>query len=296
MLRITLLLSGSLGLTLLKKLYVDSELKIVSVLTDFNSEEISVYCNQNNINLFKGNPRKKKDELNLFLSNIGISDIIFSINYLFIIEKDLINYPLLYALNIHGSLLPKYRGRTPHVWSIINGENITGVSVHKIEEGVDTGGVLLQKSVVIENEDTGALILEKYNSIYPLLVDEAIKLLRDKKDKFKEQEHSKATFFGKRTPDDGKIDWNWSKERIRNWVRAQANPYPGAFTFIDGTKLIIDKVSYSDYGFSFSTKNGTILKNIPFLVKTPNGTIEIEEYKLENEKSFKFNEGLILGL
>jgi methionyl-tRNA formyltransferase len=86
--------------------------------------------------------------------------------------------------------------------------------------------------------------------------------------------------FGKRTPEDGLIDWNWQKERIRNWVRAQAYPYPGAFTYYDKQKVIIDEVAYTNSGFNSNMKNGLILAVKPKLeVKTPNGALVINKMR-----------------
>ena len=88
-----------------------------------------------------------------------------------------------------------------------------------------------------------------------------------------------ATFFGKRTSEDGEINWDWSKERIRNWVRAQSQPYPGAFTFFNDEKLIIDEVKYHNVGFNQIDCNGSILKTKPIVVKTANGGLELSKIR-----------------
>jgi len=294
MLKLTLLISGHLGFELLQHLFNNSTIKIVSVFTDYKSKEIIEYSEKNKIKIFKGNPRKKKDKVLLFLYDVGETDLTFSINYLFIIEKVLIDYPKLYTLNVHGSLLPKYRGRTPHVWSIINGEDSTGVTVHKINEGIDTGDILLQKEVKINFNETGADILNKFNLIYPTIVDESLNIIRQDICNFRCQDETKATYFGKRTPADGEINWNWSKERIYNWVRAQSKPYPGAFTYYKNQKIIIDKIKFSDYGFNFEIENGTIIDKSNVIIKTPNGAMQIIDYRFKgNENSFE--KDIILG-
>ena len=294
MLKLTLLISGNLGFNLLKHISKKSSVQIVSVFTDKKSEQIINYATENKILLFTGNPRKQKNKLTVFLKDSCKTDLIFSINYLFIIEKQLIDYPELYALNIHGSLLPKYRGRTPHVWAIINGEKQTGITVHKIDMGIDSGDILLQQKVDINKNDTGNDILIKYNNLYPDLIDKSIRLIEENKAKFIKQDHKKATFFGKRTPANGEINWNWSKERIFNWVRAQAKPYPGSFTFYKGQKLIINKIKYSDLGFNFEMKNGIILDPTELTIKTPNGAIQLVDYRFEG-KEIKFEKNTVLG-
>jgi len=104
------------------------------------------------------------------------------------------------------------------------------------------------------------------------------------------QDENQATYFGKRTPDDGKIDWNWQRERIHNWVRAQADPYPGAFTYLSGMKVIIDQIGFSSKGFSWDMPNGLVVGTEPEpLVKTPNGIVALR--KIRNGKSDLFVEG-----
>lgn len=283
--------SGGLGLKSLITLHKNTNIKLSCVFTDNNSINIIDYCLKHNLKLFKGNPRKNASLE--FIKEIGQIDLLFSINYLFIIEKELIEYPKLFALNIHGSLLPKYRGRTPHVWAIINGEIKTGITVHRIDDGVDTGDILLQKEIEINNTETGADILEKFNAEYPYLINESLSVILKNKFQFTRQNNSEATYYGKRTPNDGEINWNWSKERIYNWVRAQANPYPGSFSFYNNDKLVINKVRYSSFVHSFEIKNGTILSENPLLVKTQNGVIEIMEYYFENKEDvLKINKTL----
>lgn len=275
--KIGLLISGSLGMAVLRHLF--SEKNIVFVMTDKNSSEIISFCQDNNLEVFLGNPRNGKCKA--FINNKDI-DVLISVNYLFLIEKDLISLPKRLAFNIHGSLLPSYRGRTPHVWAIINNEEITGVTAHVIDEGCDTGDILEQHSFSISESDTGGSILSKFESIYTSLVEKVLYALESGTLSPRKQEHSRASFFGKRTPEDGRINWDWQKLRIRNWVRAQAFPYPGAFTFLEDQKLIIDKISIVDYSYSYQMANGLILCAEPLLVKTPNGVMQIDKIRTEN--------------
>ena len=265
-----ILVSGNLGYTVLKYLY--KNYKIQYVLTDSKSEIIIDFCNKNGIATFIGNPRKGRAFS--FCSQRKI-DVLISVNYLFIIEKDLIQLPKIFAFNIHGSLLPKYRGRTPHVWAIINNEFETGITAHLIDEGCDTGDVIQQIKIEIGCEDTGADILNKFNDNYIELLNIVLTKASLGKLTFKKQQNDIASFFGKRTPDDGKIDWNWQKERIYNWIRAQANPYPGAFTYHNGDKIIIDKIKYNEIGFTNDMANGLVISTSPLLIKTPNGVVEL---------------------
>ncbi len=271
MLTLGILASGGLGYETLVKIANIHTIKFV--FTDSKSDDIIAFCNQKEIPIFKGNPRKGKAYA--FIKNRQV-DVIISINYLFLIEKDIIKHPKQLIFNIHGSLLPKYRGRTPHVWAIINGENKAGITAHKIEEGCDTGDIIEQIEVPITKENTGADILKKYNELYFPLIEKVLKKLQNKTITFTAQNEKEATYFGKRTPKDGQIDWNWTSLQIKNWIRAQANPYPGAFTFYATKKVIIDKVSIIKQEKPLY-KNGTIIAVKPKVkVAVCDGIIQLE--------------------
>ena len=270
--RLGFLASGKLGYEVLNRFVHDY--KPVFIATDSSSQNIVKLAGDSDIPLFKGNPRK--GNLLAFLEAHAIqADLVLSINYLFLIESDLIRrFP--HIVNFHGSLLPKYRGRTPHVWAIINGEMKTGVTAHLIDEGCDTGDIVLQNEVPVQAEDTGADILQKFENLYPDMVSGVIEKFSTQNVELRKQDNSKATFFGKRTPADGLIDWNWQKDRIRNWVRAQAAPYPGAFSWYQEKKIVIDKVDDSDLGFNQDDPNGLILETSPVpVIKCPNGAIKL---------------------
>jgi methionyl-tRNA formyltransferase len=284
-----ILSSGNLGLQCLVRLHKTQ--KINFVFTDTLSNDIIIYCKDNNIPLFVGNPRagKSADFLNEFST-----DVILSINYLFIIEEDIISHAKMHAINLHGSCLPKYRGRTPHVWAIINNEKETGITAHSITLGCDEGDIVYQEIILIEEDITGAGLLNRYNERYPLIIDELVSRIEKGLITYLPQDNTKATWFGKRTPEDGIINWNWQKERIYNWVRAQAKPYPGAFSYYKNEKLIIHKIEYSEHGFKESDENGLILDIVDYkvIVKTPNGAISIVEYEFATKDKIAKGEKL----
>lgn len=285
-LTIGILCSGELGLITLK--LIAQNFRPQFVFSDKNSIGIIGFAQSHSIPTYIGNPRnvESSDFLNQFQT-----DLIFSVNYLFIVNEKILKHPKLYAINLHGSLLPKYRGRTPHVWSIINGEKETGITAHIMEEGCDTGDIVMQKKIPILQENTGADILNIYKKLYPEMIFELIMQVEKGQLSRMKQDNLKATYFGKRTPEDGRINWEWQKERINNWVRAQAFPYPGAFSLLNGRKVIIDKISFSEHGYEDSIPNGLILETNPkVLVKTPNGVIELTKIRNEQEITFNRNE------
>lgn len=279
------LVSGNLGLIVLKEL--GNKHRISFVLTDKKSLSIIEFCSANKIQYFAGNPRGAA-----VIEKLGNPpcDLVVSVNYLFLIERDIIDYPGMMAINFHGSLLPKYRGRTPHVWAIINNEKVTGITAHLIDTDCDAGDIIAQVQVPIEDEHTGQDVLNAFNRLYPDFVSGTIARIIAHDIKPARQDNAKATYFGKRTAEDGLIDWGWQKERIYNWVRAQAKPYPGAFSYSGPYKIVIHKVGFSDHGFHYETPNGKIIavENGCPVVKTPNGCIRLIEF--EYSSSLKVND------
>lgn len=140
---------------------------------------------------------------------------------------------------IHASLLPRYRGGAPLVWAIINGEKRTGATLFYLDEGVDTGDVIAQAEVEIGPDDTIREVYERAADASVELVREFVPLIRQGSAPREQQDHSQATTFPQRSPDDGEIDWSKSAREIRDFIRAQTRPYPGAFTYIDGRKVMI---------------------------------------------------------
>jgi len=288
MLTIGVLCSGGLGLDTLKKIAKDYTVQFV--LTDSNSIGIIDFAKSHRIPYFAGNPRNNRGFD--FIKNYNV-DIIASVNYLFLIEEDIIAHANKLTFNIHGSLLPKYRGRTPHVWAIINGETSAGITAHVIDASCDTGKIIHQIEVPIKPNDTGAIMLEKYAEAYYPLIKRVLYDLDNNQLKLTAQNENQATYFGKRTPDDGEINWNWNAEVIRNWVRAQAKPYPGAFTYLNNKKIIIDKVSETNLETTNVHTNGEILQIDPaIIVKVENGAVSLDVIRTEN---CTFTIGNILG-
>ena len=281
--KLGILSSGDLGLHVLKK--IKNNYVVEFVMTDKNSIFISSFCNKNNIPFFVGNPRNKNTSS--FIENKKI-DVLISINYLFIIEKDLINLPDIFAFNIHGSLLPKYRGRTPHVWAIINGEKKTGITAHLIDEECDTGDILHQEEIIINPNDTVSDILKLFYKNYPKII---LKVLLDIKNDSIErikQDQKNATSFPKRSPKHGRIDLNLKSLEIYNWVRAQAKPYPGAFMYYNDNQIIIDEVKLIDTTYDKKLVNGFIISLDPILIKVCDGVLNLSKIR-KHYNNFKIN-------
>ncbi|MGL5458399.1 MAG: methionyl-tRNA formyltransferase [Cetobacterium sp.] len=232
---------GKLGLECLKKLEKEGhQIKYILTHLDKSENGVDTYAIKKGYEYSYKDTRKHIDEFKEIFKSYG-NKLLISINYRFILPKEILSL-LENAINIHGSLLPKYRGRTPHVWSIINGEKTSGITCHLIDEGVDTGDIITQIEVPISQEDTGYSLLKKYEEKYPDILIKSLKKLEENY-KLIKQDETKASYFGKRIPEMGYIDFYQSFIKIRNFIRAQTKPYPGAYYFLpNGKKIIIYKI------------------------------------------------------
>lgn len=166
-------------------------------------------------------------------------DFLLVIGWYYMIPKGIRELSPKGCTGFHSSLLPKYRGGAPLVWAIINGEKETGVTFFYMDEGIDSGDIIAQKKFPIEDNDTIKNAIDKsYNCIIEILDEYLPKIEAGNAQRIK-QDESQATFVPQRKPEDGEIDWSWNAKRIRNFIRAQTKPYPGAFTIINGKKLTI---------------------------------------------------------
>jgi methionyl-tRNA formyltransferase len=161
-------------------------------------------------------------------------DFLFSFYYRAMLKAPLLALPSRGALNMHGSLLPKYRGRVPVNWAIIHGETETGATLHYMTAKPDDGDIVAQTAVPILPDDTAKEVFDKVTVAAELTLHEALPGLVAGTAPRRPQDASRASYFGGRKPEDGVIDWAKSAAEIHNLVRAVAPPYPGARTVLDG--------------------------------------------------------------
>lgn len=166
-------------------------------------------------------------------------DFLFSCYYRHMLKQPLLDLPQRGALNMHGSLLPKYRGRVPVNWVLVHGETETGVTLHYMVAKADQGDIVGQRRVPITLEDTALTLFAKMTAAAAEVMGEAYPLLRAGKAPRLRQDHSQASYFGGRKPEDGRIDWTNSAQGIYNLVRAVTFPYPGAFTTLGDRRLFV---------------------------------------------------------
>ena len=166
-------------------------------------------------------------------------EVIFSFYYRHMLTDEILVIPPHGAYNLHGSLLPAYRGRCPVNWVLVRGERQTGVTLHHMVTKADAGDIVGQKVVPIERTDTAVILYKKLCDAAGGLLDELLPQMKAGKAPRLPQDIEKGSYFGGRRPEDGRIDWRWPAERIYNMIRAVTEPYPGAFCLLpDGTKLI----------------------------------------------------------
>jgi len=166
-------------------------------------------------------------------------DFLFSFYYRRMLGRALLETPRLGALNVHGSLLPKYRGRAPVNWAVLHGETETGATLHYMTEKPDNGDIVAQTRVPILPDDTARDVFDKVTVAAELTLDAALPGLVRGTAPRRPQDLSRGAYFGGRKPEDGTIDWSRSATEIHNLVRAVAPPYPGAFTMLAGKRARI---------------------------------------------------------
>ena len=168
-------------------------------------------------------------------------DLIFSFYYRSMLPVSVLEHAKNGAFNMHGSLLPKYRGRAPLNWAILHGEKETGVTLHAMTEKPDAGGIVDQQAVPIGPDETAVEVFKKMTDAAVTVLHRNISSLVDGTAKLKANDVSKGSYFGRRTPEDGRIDWSKSAAEIHNLVRAVAPPFPGAFCDFQGARLKVNR-------------------------------------------------------
>ena len=232
---------------------------------------MKLFCKENNIQYQFG---FKKIE----------ADLISTANYPLLLKKEFIENNL--CVNTHYALLPKYRGIHPIQCALLNDEKEIGYTVHRVDEGMDSGPIFFQHRIHIREEDNVHTLTESMTNHFVLSINRYFsEILAGLKPT--PQIDSDAVYCGKRKEDDGLIDWKMSSRFIFNLVRAICPPYyAGAFTFMNGTKFVITKANMANIKSYYHTPGQVIniSKEKGFLVKTGDTAIWIERIKsLENE-------------
>ena len=229
-------------------------------------------------------PKKMKDEEVIAKIKEINPDLIVVVAYGKILPKEIIDIPKYGIINVHSSLLPKYRGASPIHSAILNGDKESGVSIMYIEEGLDSGDVILKETCEITEDDTLGTLHDRLKELGAIGLEKALKLIEAGEVKAEKQDDSKATFVKPITKEQAKIDWNNTKEVIFNQIRG-LNPFPGAYTHNEKNENI--KIYKSEkLEKEYAGENGTVVemtKKGP-VVKVANGALRLLEIKFEGKK------------
>ena len=223
-------------------------------------------------------------------------DVIVVVAYGKILPKEILEIPPLGCINVHASLLPKYRGAAPIQWAVLNGDRTTGVTTMYMDEGMDTGDMILTEKVDIGEDETTGELWDRLSKIGArLLVETLSKIEEGTVTRTKQgEDFSMAPMLNK---DMAKIDWeNQTAQEIKNLVRG-LNPIMGAYTFLDGKKVKFWKVDMVEDVFTENekVKNGTVIlvdKKKGIFIKTKKGVLKVIEIQGENAKKMMIQDYL----
>jgi methionyl-tRNA formyltransferase len=235
---------------------------------------IKVLAEQNNILVWQ--PKRIK-EITKELQKLN-PDLIVVAAYAQIIPEEILNIPQYGCVNVHGSLLPKYRGASCIQAAILNGDNETGITIMKMDKGLDTGDILSQKNIPIQNNDTAASLYDKLSLLGGEILIPVLKKYIAGEIKPEKQDDLKANYIGLLKKEDGKINWKTSAEEIERFVRAM-NPWPNGWSqlIINNEKL---KIGMQDTGKQMLVKILEVEHNALSINKYKVGEIFLEDKKL----------------
>ncbi len=218
--------------------YSEKELK------NSNFSDLSIIAEENSIPFYLVNKSKKKT-LEFYHTKIESlkPDVIIAGGWYYMISKQIREIPKEGVWGLHASLLPNYAGGAPLVWALINGESQTGVTLFRMESGVDDGDIISQEKIMISEDDNIKSLINKSKEVSNRLLSKA---LSQRKIAYKPQDKSKIKIYPQRSPEDGEVNLDWENDRIINFVKAQTKPYPGAWIIHGNKKIILWDISIED--------------------------------------------------
>ena len=228
-------------------------------------------------------PTKIRESENVeYLRKFG-ADIFVVAAFGQILAKSILDMPKYGCVNIHASLLPKYRGAAPIQWAVINGDEVTGVTTMLMNEGIDTGDMIAKKQVRLAEDETGGSLFDRLADTGAELIVETMKMLEEGTAEFTPQNSEEATHTSMISKELGSIEWSKPAAEIERLIRG-LNPWPSAYTRLKGKTFKIWKAQVVEV--SSSDKPGTIIKigKDELLVQTGEGALSLIEVQLEGKK------------
>ena len=236
-------------------------------------------------------PKKIKDRV--FLEDLADlrPDMMVVAAYGRILPHDVLFLPPLGCYNVHASVLPAYRGPAPVRWAIINGEVTTGITIFRMDEGMDTGDFLVADSLEIGPNETAGMLTERLARLAARIITPALRDIVEATALFVPQEHDKATVVPILKKGDGRIDWSLSAESIRNRIRG-LDPWPGAFTFWRGKRLRLWEAEAKDAGSAGKPGEVLSVDDEGVTVRAGGGTLHLKSVQLEGGRRMRVEEFL----
>jgi methionyl-tRNA formyltransferase len=226
-------------------------------------------------------------------------DLILSVYYRHMIGTKILGMPRLGAFNLHGSLLPKYRGRAPINWAVLHGEPRIGMTLHRMVKAPDAGAVVDQEGVAIGPRDTAEQAFRKVLPCARTVIARQIDALLAGTAQETPQDESQATYFGGRKPEDGRIAWTQTCTVIFNLIRAVTDPYPGAFTDVGDARLMVwwaePDTPMTRALYAESNRPGEILSVAPLVVAASDGALELTKVEWRGAPARPLQIGQLLG-
>lgn len=218
-------------------------------------------------------------------------DVIVVVAFGQILKKDLLNIPKYGCLNIHASILPKYRGAAPINWAIINGEKETGITIMEMDEGLDTGDILKVERIPIEKDDDSISIHDKLSHLGAKLIIQVLEEMRMGKIEKTPQNHELSSYAPMLSKETGRIDWNNNGNNIINLIKG-LKPWPSAYFIYNGDSIKIHKARMEDR--LNDEENGVVVKvsDEGIYVNCKDSTIVIEELQFPGKRKMKVSEYL----
>ncbi len=245
---------------------------------------VKEYAESKNIKVYQPVKIRKDEELYETLKSLK-PDVIVVVAFGQILPQKILDIPKYGSVNVHGSLLPKYRGAAPIQWAIISGEKVTGITTMYMDAGMDTGDMIQKAEVKIENDDNFGTLYEKMKIKGGELIVQTLEKIADGvAPRVKQPDDFTLAPMIEKTL--GNIDWNNNSEDIRNLVRG-LNPTPGAYTKIEGQKIKIWRVEFSNLEKTDEVLPGMVIKankKEGLLISTKDGILDIAEIQLPNSK------------